>query len=55
MLQAEVTKVPVLLGMDDLRVAAGSLCQADPPQRVADPGSFGIGDQSACNCMITYH
>ncbi len=55
MLQAEVTKVPILLGMDDLHVAAGSLCQADPPQCVADPGSFGIGDWSACNRMITHH
>ncbi|PBK86098.1 hypothetical protein ARMGADRAFT_1035828 [Armillaria gallica] len=40
---------------DDLHVAAGSLCQADPPQCVADPSSSGIVDQSACNCMITRH
>ncbi|PBK84003.1 hypothetical protein ARMGADRAFT_1037594 [Armillaria gallica] len=40
---------------DDIHVAAGSLYQADLPQRVAAPSSFGIGDQSACNCMNTHH
>ncbi|PBK81126.1 hypothetical protein ARMGADRAFT_1039525 [Armillaria gallica] len=31
------------------------LCQGDLPQHVADPSSFGIGDRSACNHMITPH
>ncbi|PBK87584.1 hypothetical protein ARMGADRAFT_1034781 [Armillaria gallica] len=39
----------------DLHVAAGSLSQADLPQHVADPSSSGIGDRSACNCVITCH
>ncbi len=33
----------------------GSLCSADPPLRVADRSSFGIGNRAACNRTIARH
>ncbi len=46
---------PSCWNCNDLRIVAGSLCSADPPQCVADPSGFGIGHWSTCNRMNVHH